>query len=75
VGYYSNGKITREEKDLDGDGQTDSTLYYDALERISRREEDKDHDGRPDVISHYEAGKLSRKELIRNTTPPEAASP
>ncbi len=75
VGYYSNGKITREEKDLDGDGRTDSTLYYDSLERISRREEDKDHDGRPDVISHYEAGKLSRKELIQNASPPETASP
>jgi hypothetical protein len=75
VGHYTNGKITREEKDLDGDGQTDSTLYYDSLERISRREEDKDHDGRPDVISHYEAGKLSRKELIQNPSPPETASP
>jgi len=75
VGYYSNGKITREEKDLDGDGRTDSTLYYDSLERISRREEDKDNDGRPDIISYYEAGKLSRKELIRNDDPPETASP
>ena len=75
VGYYTDGKISREEKDLDGDGRIDSTLYYDALERISRREEDKDHDGRPDVISHYEAGKLSRKELIRNASPPETASP
>jgi hypothetical protein len=75
VGYYSNGKITREEKDLDGDGRTDSTLYYDSLERISRREEDKDHDGKPDVISHYEAGRLSRKELIQNASPPETASP
>jgi len=75
VGHYTNGKITREEKDLDGDGEIDSTLYYDSLERISRREEDRDHDGRPDVISHYEAGKLSRKELIRNDSPPETASP
>mgnify|MGYP002176838025 CR=1 FL=1 len=63
----SNGTRICTEIDMNFDGRTDVTRFYDADGQTPIREEhDFDFDGRMDQIAYFEAGDLSRKELDTN---------
>ena len=55
------GKIYREEMDLDFDGNIDAEAHY-KNGVITKRLQELTFDGRPDILKFYEDGKLIRKE-------------
>jgi hypothetical protein len=59
--YDSNGKVAKEELDLDFDGTFDETVYYEAG-KLVRKEYDRNHDGKTDEWAYYENEKLARIE-------------
>jgi hypothetical protein len=64
ISFFEEGRRTREEHDINGDGQLDAILYFDGNEQLVRREEDRDKDGSLEIVSHYESGRLVRRELL-----------
>ena len=60
---YSQGNLSAEARDTDGDGRLDTFDHFDADGNVQLREEDLDGDGAVDLRSVYQAGKLVRREL------------
>jgi hypothetical protein len=62
VTYYDKeGRVAKEELDLDFDGKFDETVLYE-LGKVVRKLYDRNGDGKPDVWAYYEGGKLVRIE-------------
>ncbi len=62
VTYYDKeGRVAKEEIDLDFDGKFDETVYYEAG-KVVRKEYDRNGDGKVDAWAYYENEKLVRIE-------------
>ncbi len=61
VHYAPDGNVSREEEDVNRDGETDAWALYKDGELRARRE-DTDHDGAVDVWSFYRDGEVARTE-------------
>lgn len=63
---YAGGRLVRKERDVNGDGRSDTIRYYDETGRLARQEEDSRLDGRLDTWTFYEDGHPARKESDTN---------
>jgi hypothetical protein len=61
--YDEQGRVTRQERDRNGDGKIDLWIFYNQDGQLERVEHDENFDGKPDIFFFYREGNPIRQEI------------